>query len=424
VTAVPGTIIRRGTAALAAAVTTGVVFWLLAGPLGLNAFFAVAVGYVLGTLASLLVLPDWNWAGMWPAAGVAIIAPVYLPAYDMAQIALLAIISIGTIILTGFAGQISIAQGAFVGVGAYTTALLEIHYHWPFYATIVPAVVVSAFLGLIIAVPSARLAGIFQVMTTLALAVAFPILIEYWGSYTGGDQGVNVSRLVEPQFLGHIVTLSQDQYVYFVILIALLIALWAARNVLRGHPGRAFRAMRDNEIVAETMGVHLTREKIIAFVLSAAWAGLGGSLYSITLGVISPGTFTLFFSIQFLVITVVGGMSSLPGAVVGAAIIWELGLKVNEITVPGFNVELSSQVLYGVILVLILLLMPRGVVGALNRLAATRPANRLLTISDVVSTRFGRTHRVTDAPPVEAPPSHASADNPLLGGVTERDSRR
>jgi branched-chain amino acid transport system permease protein len=409
--------VQRSAAAAACILVTAAVLPLLAKVIHLNLFLSVAVAYLLGTLAGVSVLRDWHLAGMWPAAPVAILAPFYFPAYDMGQIVLLALIAIGMNILTGFAGQISIAHGTFVGVGAYATALLEYHYHWPFLATVVVAVVVSGLLGLVIAIPSARLAGIYQVMTTLALAVAFPILLAYWSDYTGGTQGMTVSRLAEPPVLAKVVPLTGDQYIYFITLVTLLLGLYGARNLLSGHLGRAFRAMRDNPIVAQTMGIHLTSTKLIAFVVSAVWAGLGGSLYAVSLGVLSPSSFGLFFSIQFLVIIVVGGLGSLPGTVVGSALIWELGLKVSKVTVPLLHFDLASQVIYGLILIVILILMPNGVLGMLNRVVRSERVGSIPSWSATLASRLARP-RPGPAPTVtthEPRPAHHGADTSGAG---------
>lgn len=368
--------LQRTASAVAAVAVTAAVFLLLVRVAGLSAYLVVAVAYLLGTLAGALFLQDWHWAGMWPAAPVALLAPFYFPAYDMGQIAVLALVAVGANLLIGFAGQVTIAQGTFVGVGAYTTAVLEVHYNWPFYATAVAAVVVSGILGAIIAVPSARLTGIYQVVTTLALAVAFPTLISY-ANYTGGADGLTVTLLNEPSSLARVINLTSDKYTYYVALLALLLGLYAARNLVRGHVGRAFRALRDNPVAAQAMGINLSRQKVLAYTLSSMWAGLGGAVYAISLGVVSPSSFDLLFSVEFLLIIVVGGLGSLPGSVLGAALIWELGLQVPTLTLPIVHVQLAAEIIYGIILVVILVVAPQGIVGLLNRLTGSGAVQRL-----------------------------------------------
>lgn len=393
--------LQRTASAVAAVVVTVAVFLLLVRAAGLSPYLVVAVAYLLGTLAGALFLQDWRWAGMWPAAPVALLAPFYFPAYDMGQIAVLALVAVGANLLIGFAGQVSIAQGTFVGVGAYTTAVLEVHYNWPFYATAVAAVAVSGILGAIIAVPSARLTGIYQVVTTLALAVAFPTLIAYT-NYTGGADGLTVTLLNEPSSLARVVGLTSDKYTYFVALLALLLGLYGARNLVRGHVGRAFRAIRDNPVAAQAMGINLSRQKVLAYTLSSMWAGLGGAVYAVSLGVVSPSSFDLLFSVEFLLIIVVGGLGSLAGSVLGAALIWELGLQVPTLTIPVVHVQLAAEIIYGVILVVILIVAPQGIVGLLTRLTETRAVQRLARWEVGVGVKilpFGRGLAGETAPP-------------------------
>lgn len=415
--------LQRTASAAAAVAVTIAVFLLLVRVAGLSPYLVVAVAYLLGTLAGALFLQDWRWSGKWPAAPLAILAPFFFPAYDMGQIAVLALVAVGANLLIGFAGQVSIAQGTFVGVGAYTTAVLEVHYNWPFYATAVAAVVVSGILGAIIAVPSARLTGIYQVVTTLALAVAFPTLISY-GNYTGGADGLTVNLLSEPSSLARVVGLTSDKYTYFAALLALLLGLYAARNLVRGHVGRAFRAIRDNPVAAQAMGINLSRQKVLAYTLSSMWAGLGGAVYAVSLGVVSPSSFDLLFSVEFLLIIVVGGLGSLAGCVLGAVLIWELGLQVPTLTLPIVHVQLAAEIIYGVILVVILIVAPQGIVGLLTRLTGSRAVQRLAGWEAGVGVKilpFGRS-LAGEATPQPAITEPGSTVAPTQGEDTDRDS--
>jgi branched-chain amino acid transport system permease protein len=334
-----------------------------------SAVAALAIAYVLASAIAYRVGRNWPWAVQGPLIVLALILPYYFTAYDMTQLLLLGLVAIGMNLITGFAGQTSMAQGVFVGVGAYSTAILMVHYGWNFWATIPVSVLASALVALLIAIPSARLAGIYQVMTTLALAVSFPILAQYFKGLTGGSGGISVPTAVPPHWLTSIHALTSERYGYFIVLLFSLVAILVVGRIVRGHPGRAMRAMRDNEVSARMAGINLAQIKVTAFVVSGACAGLGGCAYAATIGVVAPDAFPIFYSIQFLVIIVVGGLGSISGSFLGAAIIWELGLKAGQVTLPFDHYVVSAEVVYGVVLIVILIFMPHGVMGLLQRLA-------------------------------------------------------
>jgi branched-chain amino acid transport system permease protein len=368
-----------------------VLFPLLAAA-GLAAWIALAVAFFVAAALGFWLCGRWLYAAGGAVLPLLVYAPFYFPAFQMNQILSLGLIAIGLYVLTGLAGQISVAHGSFVGIGAYVTAILMTNHGWNFWATAPLAALAGALLGMLIAIPSARLAGIYQVMTTLALATSFPILIKHYSGFTGGVMGISVETRTAPSWVSSIRSLSTDQYGYFTVLVLAVICVALTIRITRGHPGRAMRAMRDNEIAARASGVNIARTKLLAFVLSGFFAGLGGATYAVTVGIVSPDSFGLFYSIQFLVIIVVGGLRSIAGCFLGAAFIWELGLKTGEITVPGIHFTITNEVVYGVILIVVLVLMPLGIFGLLQRGAASTWINRVLRhpISDGHSTGGGR----------------------------------
>lgn len=337
----------------------------------LTAVPTMIVSYAVSASLSYWLAREWAPAVLWPSLTLVPLAIFAFPPYQLLPIPFLAIAALGTNIVTGYAGQISVAQGTFIGIGAYATALLMVRQGWPFFATIPVAAVAAGVAGLIIAVPSARLSGVYQVMTTLALAVGFPDLVIKFQGFTGGNTGINlVSTPSEPGWLKHLVTLSAGQYQYLLSVILLGIVLFVAWNLIRRYPGRAMRALRDNDVAAAVVGVNVARYKVFSFAVSAAFGGIAGSLYAITTGVVVPGSFGLFYSIQFLVMVVVGGLSTLSGGILGAVFLWELTQRVGQVTIDSSGVTISDQVIYGIVLILALIFVRQGITSLLRDLGS------------------------------------------------------
>jgi len=343
--------------------------------IGVNAYWGTIIAYVIPTALSYVIFRDWQSASLWPLVPLALMAPFSIPAYQISPILLFSIVALGTNILTGYAGQISIAQGTLVGVGAYTTGLLMVNEGWSFWLTVPIAAITAGLVGLVIAIPSARLSGVYQVMTTLALAVSFPPLAIFFNDLTGGNLGVTVSHTpTEPAWMTHIVTMSSDQFIYMIGLLLLVIMLFFAWNIVRRYPGRAMRAIRDNDIVASVVGVNVGRYKIMSFVIASIFAGVGGSLYAISIGVVAPDGFGLFYSIEFLVMIVVGGLGTLSGSILGAAFLWELSSRVQQVAIPGSTVTLSDQVIYGLVLIVALIFVRSGLISIVKKISTLATA--------------------------------------------------
>lgn len=290
----------------------------------------------------------------------------------------LAIAAMGLNLLTGFNGQISIGHGAFFGVGAFTTAILMVDYGWTFESTIVVAALLAGFVGLLVGFPALRVRGLYLALVTLGLAVLFPRLTV---RFVEGSGGVPFVRPRRAEFSSLIGGLDDDQWVYFLslaIAVALFVLAW---NLVRGRVGRAMIAVRDQELAASTVGVNLAGTKVGTFALSAAYAGVAGSL-SVMVHGFADGTNPIIYfqrSIEFLVAVVIGGSATILGPAVGALLlIW---LRRNtEGLIEGK--EVLSPALYGAALILIVFVLPEGVVGGIRRLlarlgrraAANRPA--------------------------------------------------
>ena len=359
--------VSRGVVGVAVSV---LVFLVVVNGAHFDPYWGLIVAYVVACGISFVWFRNWRSASLWPLVPLAVMAPFSIPAYQISPIMLLAIVALGTNILTGYAGQISVAQGSLVGVGAYTTGLLMVNEGWSFWLTIPIAAITAGLVGLVVAIPSARLSGVYQVMTSLALAVSFPALVVYFNSLTNGNIGVTVSVTpTEPGWMTHIVTMSQDQYLYLIGLLLLAIMLFIAWNIVRRYPGRAMRAIRDHDIVANVVGVNVARYKILSFVVASMFAGVAGSLYAVTVGIVSPDGFGLFYSIQFLVMIVVGGLGTLSGSILGAVFLWELSSRVQQVSIPGSSVTLSDQVIFGLVLILALIFVRSGLISVLKSLS-------------------------------------------------------
>lgn len=298
----------------------------------------------------------------------ALALPLVVSAFDLGQILILVIGALGLVVVSGYTGQISVAQGSFVGVGAYVTAVLGSRHDLPLLATLPIDVIAGALAGLVVGIPSARLRGIYQVMTTLAVGVAFPPVIVQIGNVVGGSSGLIVAPLdaASPKF-GAGPRIDATLQAYFVCLACGLIVWALLTRITRSHHGTAMRAIRQNEIVAAINGVPVTRYRISAFMVSASIAALAGGLSAITIGAVSPESFGLLYSIQFLVIIAVGGTDGLGGAVVGAVAVFLITTDIQGIHVPHTNYIVSDEVVYGLGVVVVLLLFRGGLFGAGSR---------------------------------------------------------
>lgn len=276
------------------------------------------------------------------------------------RILIVALPVIGLNMLTGYGGVISLGQSAFFGLGAYVTAILVGDHGWTWWQTTPFAVALAAAAGMLIGVPSLRIRGVYLAIITLVIAAFFPSIIMRFNETTGGNQGKALDIMQAPAWAG----LEPDQFGYLVCLVFMLLGMLLMRNLVRGRTGRALVAMRDNETAAAMMGVEIARTKILVFGVSAALAGLAGSLYSATQGIVSSETayVTLTGSIQFLAAMVIGGSATVLGPLVGAAITERLPVLLSNV-----DAQLAPAV-YGLLLIVVVLAMPTGLVGFIGRL--------------------------------------------------------
>lgn len=271
--------------------------------------------------------------------------------------------ALGLNILTGFTGQISVGQGAFLGVGAYTSAILATKLGLPFWFTLPVAGLVTALVGCVFGVPSLRLKGLYLVIATLAGQVIIEWTIGHWTGLTGGSQGM--SGISSPE-LGPLAFDSRVKY-YFLTYAAVILATLFASNLFRSKVGRAFVAVRDRDLAAETMGVNLFRYKMLAFATSSFYVGVAGSLWAHYLNMISPEHFTVGVSIEYLAMIIIGGLGTVSGSIFGAIFMTLLPVILRELTGPLSPILPVTQVfnalregIFGIVIIVFLIYEPHG----------------------------------------------------------------
>jgi branched-chain amino acid transport system permease protein len=294
--------------------------------------------------------------------------------YQLAEVAAYLVAVAGLTVLIGLSGQISIGHGAFMAIGGYAAALLLLHLHWPLELVFAAGVVIAALAGAIFGIAAARLRGPYLAGATLMLAVALPTVANQYPGIFGGDQGLTVT-ITTPAFLG--ASFPPTRWLAWLTCAAALITLVLLANLGRSRVGRSWRAVRDDEVAAALSGLNVARFQVLAFVVSAACAGLGGALLAVVSGIVAPGAYTLTLSVGLLTAAVLGGLGTLPGAVWGALVLVLVpSYLTNFAASHGLSGAASSSVpiaAYGVVLIVVMLTFPAGIQGALSRLLGRPP---------------------------------------------------
>jgi branched-chain amino acid transport system permease protein len=290
-----------------------------------------------------------------------VLSPFWLTVVN--QIGIAVVGAIGLNILVGHTGLISLGQGAFLAVGAYTSAILTTRAGLPTLVAVAGAVAVTAAVGAFFGLPSLRLKGLYLAMATLAAQFIILFAVRNWDVVTGGVDAVVVEP---PELFGY--TLRSDFAWYWVIMAVAALATIAATNLFRTGLGRAFHAIRDQDIAAAVMGIEVGRYKVLAFAISSAFVGLAGAMTAHYRTIVTWERFTLDVSIEYLAMIIVGGLGTVAGSIYGAAFmtlipaaLQQLGRTVRD-TVPAISRELPAIQLgvFGAVIVLFLLFEPRG----------------------------------------------------------------
>jgi len=291
-------------------------------------------------------------------------APWIVPKYWLSQLTfalIYAIVALGMMLLAGFTGQISIGHAAFLGVGAYTQAVLT-NLGWPFPLALACAAYFSAAVGVIVGLPALRIRGIYLAIATLSFGFIVEEVFARWDKVTGGNAGIHIKA---PEMFGW--KLSSGEEFYFLCLVITVACTLGVLNLLRSPIGRAFVAIRDSEVSARSMGINLARYKTLSFALSAALAGIGGALYAHKLRFISPDQFSIVQSVDLLLMVVIGGLGSVHGAFFGAVFLIMMPqlIAMSKDHLPAAIGQASGlqAVVYGVVLIGFVLFEPLGIYG-------------------------------------------------------------
>jgi branched-chain amino acid transport system permease protein len=302
----------------------------------------------------------WRWAGIAVVIAAAILLPAlpFVSDYRIFQITLAmvyAIALLGLNMLTGYNGQISLGHGAFYAIGAYTAAILMDKYDFPYWATLPIAAVICLAFGFLFGLPALRLEGHYLALATFGLAIATPQLLKYkhLEDWTGGVQGIVIIKPSAPFDL----PLSDDRWLYYVVLLVVILMFTFASNLLRGRTGRAIVAIRDNHTAALAMGVNTAMYKSLTMGVSALYTGVAGALGAIVVQFVAPDSFSIFLSITMLVGVVVGGLASISGAIFGGIFVQFIPNIAEQIS------KAAPWAIYGIFLIGFMYLMPQGIAG-------------------------------------------------------------
>lgn len=270
-------------------------------------------------------------------------------------IGLFALAVTGLNLLIGLAGQVSLGQAAFFGLGAYASGALTVHLGLPVGLAMFAALALTGLVALVLAVPTLKLEGHYLVMATLGLNIIFTIVCIQWESLTGGSSGL----FGIPGMFLFGVDLSDDRNFFYLVWGVLLAVLWLCSNLLRTRPGRALRSLHDGDLLPVSLGVPVVRYKVGLFVAAALLAALAGCLYAHYLRFISPHSFDMFVSLQLVTMTAVGGLGNIWGGIFGAAFLLLLPEWLHAM--PDL-----MPLLHGLILMFVLMFCPRGLLPALG----------------------------------------------------------
>jgi branched-chain amino acid transport system permease protein len=315
-----------------------------------------------------------------------LVLPFLVPSYlvDISLVFIYGLCGLSLMVLAGYTGLVSLGHAAFLGIGAYAHVYFSQDLGVPWVLSVALAAMITAGAGVLVGLPALRMTGVYLTIATLAFALIIQEVLSHWESVTGGLRGKAVAKAV---IFG--MSFGGGAAFYFLCLAFLAGGLWLTQNLLSAPTGRAWVAIRDSEIAAQSMGVNLAAYKTIAFAYSAGLMGVAGALFAHKIGYLAPDIFTVLLSIQFLLMVVVGGLGSLHGALYGAVFVALLPVLISEArdSVPGFFGQVASVFgahagsavagavdrfvkqpalepgVFGLILVFIILFEPLGIYG-------------------------------------------------------------
>jgi branched-chain amino acid transport system permease protein len=292
-------------------------------------------------------------------------------ALDLAsQVFLASIGALSLMLLTGYAGQISLGHAGLLAAGAFTAGILAHEVHAPFWITLPAAAIVGGLLGIVFGLPSLRLRGLYLAVSTLSLH----FVVIYLGNQYETKRGFSTGVIVDPPTIGDFV-ISDPRIWYFILLATAMLTLLVCANLLRSKTGRAFAAIRARETVAEALGIGIAGHKLLAFVISSSLTAVAGAMFAYYRGFVSVEAFDLYLMIQYIAMVIIGGMGSLLGALLGAIFVTlfpyviqsTLGLLPNLRSLANYIFAVNYAA-FGVVMILFLVFEPLGLVGIWRRL--------------------------------------------------------
>ena len=285
------------------------------------------------------------------------------------QVFLAAIGALSLMLLTGYAGQISLGHAGLLAAGAFTVGILFREINAPFWVTLPAAAAIGALLGLVFGLPSLRLRGLYLAVSTLALY----FVVVYLGGEYENNRGFSTGILIDPPTIGGY-SISDARVWYFMLLMAAALTLLFCINLLRSRTGRAWRAIRAHETVAEALGINIAAYKLLAFVISSAMTAVAGALFAYYRHFVSVDAFSFYLSIQYVAMIIIGGMGSLLGALLGAVFVTLLPYLIEAVLQTLPDAQSYAGVLFavnyaafGAVMILFLLFEPLGLVGIWHR---------------------------------------------------------
>jgi branched-chain amino acid transport system permease protein len=312
-------------------------------------------------------------------AAIVAVLPRYVSdfrAREFAIVGMYFIALLGLSILTGYSGQISLGNGAFMAIGGYTTAILTVDgfygHHIRDLWTIPIAGAIAGLAGLVVGIPALRLSGLYLALITFGIAVSFPQFPKKFDHFLGGTTG-KILNLPKPPFG---LDTTPNNWIYYLTWGIALVLLAVAWFLVSGATGRAWKAIRDSEVAAVSSGISLPRYKTLAFGISAFYAGVAGSLYAIANAYVNPDVFPIILSIYLVVGLAVGGLDSLLGMIAGAALIYFLQNHADTVAgwlnhLPVLDLDPKQpgipSVVFGVVLIVVMLVIPNGVGGLVRK---------------------------------------------------------
>src|SRR5947209_14169622 len=275
------------------------------------------------TLFGDSVQRNWYAALLVGLLGLPLLVPSYL--VDISLVFIYGLCGLSLMVLAGYTGLVSLGHAAFLGIGAYAHVYFTQDLGLPWIVSVALATALTAASGVLVGLPALRMTGVYLSIATLAFALIIQEVFTRWDAVTGGLKGKAVSKVVA---FG--VPLGTDERFYFLCLAFLIAGLWLTANLLRSPTGRAWVAIRDSEVAAQSMGVNLAVYKTMAFAYSAGLMGVAGALFAHKIGFLAPDIFSVLLSIQFLLMVAVGGLGSLHGALFGAVFVALLPVAISQ----------------------------------------------------------------------------------------------